>query len=128
MKKTVYGETTENFRNIIDVRLVSNENNYLKWRSKQDHMSHKIFDKVTLTINKLAYAGICIFHRGKVLMHKLHCDTLKVNLVTTQDYYSSALMYEIKTEDVHEDFSKDKEIYDLAIIQLSQNIMIIETN
>ena len=67
----------ENFRNIIDVSLVSNENNYLKWTSKQGHMSHKIFDKVSLTINKLAYAGICIFHWYKLLMHKLHCDCSK---------------------------------------------------
>ena len=33
-------------------------------------------------------------------------------------------MYKIKTEDVHEDFSKDKEIFDLVIIQLSQNMII----
>ena len=36
-------------------------------------------------------------------------------MVTTQDYYSQAktdsLMYEIKTEDVYEDFSCNKEIY-----------------
>ena len=40
-------------------------------------MSHKIFDKVSLTINKLAYAGICIFHWCKLLMHKLHFDCSK---------------------------------------------------
>ena len=39
--------------------------------------------------------------------------TLKINLVTTQDYYSEgdtdSLMYEIKTEDIYEDFSKDND-------------------
>ena len=36
-------------------------------------------------------------------------------------------MYQIKTEDVYEDFSSDKEMF-LVIIQLSINAMIIQTN
>ena len=40
----------------------------------------------------------------------------KINIVTTQDYYSDidCLMYEIKTKDVYEDFSKDREIFDFS--------------
>ena len=37
-------------------------------------------------------------------------------------------MYEIKTEDVYEDFSSDKDMFDFSNYQLSQNIMIIQTN
>ena len=37
-------------------------------------------------------------------------------------------MYEIKTEDVDIGFSNDKEVFDFVIIELSQNIMIIQTN
>ena len=37
-------------------------------------------------------------------------------------------MYEIKTEDVYQDFSSDKEIFDFSIFQLKQNTMIIQTN
>ena len=33
-------------------------------------------------------------------------------MVTTQDYYSLTQIYKIKTEDVYEDFSKDKEMFD----------------
>ena len=50
--------------------------------------------------------------------------TIKRLLFTDTD----SLMYEIKTEDVYEDFSNDKEMFDLVIIQLSQNTMMIETN
>ena len=59
----------ENLRNRIHVKLVRNETEYLKWRSKPSHMSRKIFEndlvtirknKVTLTLNKPAYIGICI--------------------------------------------------------------------
>ena len=38
------------------------------------------------------------------------------------------MMNEIETEDSYEDFSEDKKCLMLVIIQLSQNIMMIETN
>ena len=38
------------------------------------------------------------------------------------------LMYEIKTEDVYEDFSSDKEMFISVIIELSKNTMIIQIN
>ena len=59
----------ENLRNRIDVKLVSNKKDYLKWTSKPSYMSHKIFDndlvairkkKATLTLNKPAYIGMCV--------------------------------------------------------------------
>ena len=37
-------------------------------------------------------------------------------------------MFEIKTEDIHEDFSIDKEMFVLVIIRLSQNTTIIQAN
>ena len=42
---------------------------------------------------------------------------LKINMVIVQDYFSQtpdSLMYEVKTEDVHEDFSNNKEIFDFT--------------
>ena len=65
----VYGKTMENLKNRIDVKLVSNKKNYLKWTSKPSYMSHKIFEndlvairknKVTLTLNKPAYIGMSL--------------------------------------------------------------------
>ena len=52
-------------------------------------------------------------------------------MVTTQDYYSLTLdsvMYEIKTEDVYEGYSKDKKCLILVIIQLTQYFMMIQTS
>ena len=43
--------------------------------------------KVTLTLNKPAYIGMCILELSKVLMYKFHYDYIK-NITTTQDYYS----------------------------------------
>ena len=65
----------ESWRNRIDVRLVNNEKNHLKWRSKPAYMSHKIFDnnfvaihqsKVTLTLNKPVNIGMYIVDLSKV--------------------------------------------------------------
>ena len=61
----------ENLRNRIDVKLVSNKKDYLKWTYKPSYTSHKIFDnelvpirknKVTLTLSKPAYTGMCIYN------------------------------------------------------------------
>ena len=83
MNNIVYGKTMKNLRNRINVKLVRNKKDCLKWTSKPSYMSHKIFDndlvgirnnKVTLTLNKPAYIGICILELRKVLMYELHCD------------------------------------------------------
>ena len=116
----------ENLRNRIDVKLVSNKKDYSKWASKASYMSHKIFvnnlvaihkNKVTSTLNKPAYIGICMLELSKVLMYEFHYDYLKNKydnnsrlLFTDTD----SLMYEIKTEDVYKDFSNDKEMFDFS--------------
>ena len=90
----------ERIRNRIHVKVVSNKGNYLKWTSKPSYMSHKTFDndlaairknKVTLTLNKPVYIGMCIFELSKVLMYKFHYDYIK-NMVTSQDYYLQTLI------------------------------------
>ena len=63
-------------------------------------------------------------------MYKFHCDYSnnkydnKSKLLSTD---TNSLMYEIRTEDVSEDFSSNKEIFDLVIIRPSQNTMMIQT-
>ena len=87
-------------------------------------MSQKIFEnnlvairksKVALTLNKPAYAGMCILDLSKVLMYEFQYDYIENRydnnsrlLFTDTD----SLMYETKTEDVYEDFSKDKKMFE----------------
>ena len=137
MNNSVYGKTMENLRNRIDVNLVSNKKDYLKWTSKLIYMSHKKIandlvairkNKVALTLNKREYIRICILELSKVLMFEFHYDYIKNKYGNNSRLLFTdtvSLMYEIKIEDVYEHFSDDKEIFDLVIIQLSQNIMII---
>ena len=58
---------------------------------------------------------MCILDLSKVLMYEFHCDYIQNKydnnsrlLFTDND----SLMCEVKTEDVYEDFSKDKEIFE----------------
>ena len=64
-------------------------------------------------------------------MYDFHYDSIKNNydnkskiLFTDAD----SLMYEIKVEDINEDFISDKESLTLVIIRLSQNTMMIHRN
>ena len=100
---------------------MSNKKDYLKWTSIPSYMTHKIFDndlvairksKVTSTLNKPAYIGLCILELSKVLMYEFHYDYIRnkygnnSKLLLTD---TASLMYKIKTEDVHENFSNDKD-------------------
>ena len=131
----------ENLRNRFDVRLVSSKKDYLIWISKSSYISQKMFDndlvttrksKVTLKLNKPAYVEMSILDFSKVLMYEFHYDciknkyTLNSRLLFTD---TDSLMYKIKTEDGYEDFNDDKKTcFILVIIQLSQNIMMTQTN
>ena len=73
--------------------------------------------RLSLTINKPVYLGICILELSKVLMYQFHYDYIKNKygnnsrlLITDSD----SLMYEIKTEDVYEDFGNNKEMVDFT--------------
>ena len=116
----------KNLKNRMAVKLVSNKKDYLKLISKPSYISHKIFDndlvairknKVTLTLNKPAYIGMCILELSKVLMYEFHYNYIKNEYGNNSKLLftdTDSLMYEIKTEDVYEDFSSNKEMFDFS--------------
>ena len=116
----------ENLRNRIDVKLVNSKKDYLKCTSKPNYMLHKIFDnnlvairkcKLALKLNKPAYIGMCILAFSKVLMYKLHYDYIKNKYDSKSKLLftdTDSLLYEIKTEDVYEDFGGNKEKFDFS--------------
>ena len=65
---------------------------------------------------------MCILDLSKLLIYEFHYDYIKNKYGNNSRLLLSdtnSLMYETKTEDVSEDFSKDKEIFDIVIIQFS---------
>ena len=90
-------------------------------------MSHKTFDndlvaiyknKVTLMLNNPAYTEMFILELNKVLMYEFYYDYIKNKyMVTIQNSLftgTDSLMYEIKTEDVYEKFSNNKEMLNFS--------------
>ena len=54
MINSVYGKTMQNLRKRINVRLVNNETDFLKYTSSPTHISHKIFGKNYDAIHEIA--------------------------------------------------------------------------
>ena len=86
-------------------------------------MLQKIFDndlvaihisKVILTLKKPAYVGMCTCYLSRVLMYKFHYDYIKNNNSTLLCTSTDSMMYEIKTEDIYEDFNKNKKMFDFS--------------
>ena len=89
MINSVYGKTMENLQKRINVRLVNNENDILKYTSRPTHITHKIFAKnfaaihklkPVLTLNKPIYVGFTVLELSKWLMHDFHYSFIENNL------------------------------------------------
>ena len=106
----------ENLRHRTGVGLVSNKKDYLKWTSKKVFKNDLVAScksKVTLKLNKSGYIRKRILDLSTVLMYKFYYNYIKKydnksRLLFTDTY---SLMYEIKLENVYEDFSKGKKMF-----------------
>ena len=114
----------ENLHKWVDVKLVTNEKKLDKLTSKPTFVSSKIFNenlmavhqvKGMLTLNRLAYVGMCILDLNKMLMYDFHYNYIKkkynnrARLLFTD---TDSLTYEIEAEDVYKDFWNDKDMFD----------------
>ena len=115
MINSVYCKTMGNLWKRINVKLVNNEKDFLKYTSRPTHITHKILVKnyatihaikAVLTRNKPIYVGFTVLALSKWLMYDFHYNFIKKHfdaelLFTDTD----SLTYEIKSEDVYEEFS-----------------------
>ena len=53
MINSVYGKTMENLRTRINIRLVNNAKDFLKYTSKPTYITHKIFDENYSVIHEI---------------------------------------------------------------------------
>ena len=124
MNNSVFGKTMENLRKRQDIKLVTDEEDLLRWASKPSFINCKIFNedlvavhktKATLTLNRPAYVGMCILDLSKTLMYDFHYNYIKskygdkARLLFTD---TDSLTYEIEADDVYQDFWKDKHLFD----------------
>ena len=100
----------------MNVRLVNNAKDYIKYISKSSIVSQKIFRKnfvaiheikPVLTLDKPTYVGFGI-DLGKLLMYEFRYKYIKSkyssNLLFTD---TGRLVYEIETNDVYENFYEE---------------------
>ena len=124
MINSVYGKTIENLRKRINIRLVNNAKGFLKYSSTPTYVTHKLFDedyaniheiKPVLVLNKPTYVRFTVLDLSKWMMYDCHYNFIKNNfnaelLLTDTD----SLTYEIKSENVYEEFSKWKDLFDFS--------------
>ena len=124
MNNSVFAKTMENLRKQMSVKLVNNANDYVKCIIKPSFVSQKIFSKnfvaiheikPVLILNKPIYVGYSILDLSKLLMYEFHYKYIKskfdAKLLFTD---TDSIVYEIKTEDVYEDFYQEKNLFDFS--------------
>ena len=113
-----------NLRKRINVRLVNNAKDLLKYTNKPTYITHKIFGKdyaaiheikPVLILNKPIYVGFTILDLSKWKVYDFHYNFIKKNfdvklLFTDTD----SLTYEIKSESVYEKCFKWKDLFDFS--------------
>ena len=124
INNSVYSKTMENLRKRINVRLINNVKDYKKYVSKPSFVSQKIFSekfvaiheiKPVLTLHKPIYEGFSNLDLSKYLMYNFYYNYIKrkydAKLLSTN---TDSLVYETETNDVYEDFDKDKNLLDIS--------------
>ena len=124
MINSVYGKTTENLQKRMNVRLVNNEKDFLKYISRPTHITHKIVNKKyaaiheikpVLTLNKPIYVGFTVLELSKWLMCDFRYNFIKKHFDSELLFTGTdSLTYEIKPEDVYEEFFKHKHLFDFS--------------
>ena len=133
MINSVYGKTKKNWKKRMNVRLVNNEKDFLKYTSRATYIGYKKFGKdyavihetkPVLILNKPIYIGYTVLHLSKWKMYDFHYNFIKKNfdaelLFTDTD----RLTYEVKSKNVCEDFLSRKIYLTLVIIQKIQSFL-----
>ena len=116
MVNSVYGKTKVNSQKRIKVRLVANEKDFLKCTSKPTKNYAAIHEiKPVLTLIRPIYVGCTVLELSKWLMYCFHYNFIKKDfdaelLFTDID----SLTYEIKSDEVGEEFFKHKHLFDFS--------------
>ena len=124
MINSVYGKRMENLRKRIILGLVNNAEDFLKYTSRSTYIACNIFSenfvaiheiKPALILNKPIYVGFTVLELSKWLVYGSHYNFTKKKfdaefLFTDTDSFT----YEIKSENVYEEFFKWKDLFDFS--------------
>ena len=86
MINSVYGKAMENLRKRVNVRLVNNEKDFLKYTSRSTYITHKIFGidyaviheiKLVLILKKPIFFGFTVLDLNKWKIYDFHYNFTK---------------------------------------------------
>ena len=126
MINSVYGKAMENLRKRINVRLVNNEKDFLKYTSRPTYITHKLFGKdyaaiheikPILILNKPTYIGLTVLDLSKWKMYDFHYNFI------IKFFDADSLTYEVKSEYVYEKFLVENICLNLVIFEKIQNFL-----
>ena len=122
MNNAVFGKTMENIRKHRDIKLVNNEEVYLKAVMKPNFKSGTLFGpslmgcemgKIKVAMNKPVHLGQAILDLSKIVMYEFHYDYMKRKYaddkLTLCYMDTDSLIYDIETDDFHKDIADDVE-------------------
>ena len=119
LNNAVFGKTMENIEKRVNVKLVTTREKAMKLSSDPNFESFTIFDENLIAIhmkreklfyNKPIYLEMCLLDSSKTSMFEFHYDYIRkkygdrTKLLMTD---TVSLFYEIQTENVYYDISKD---------------------
>ena len=122
MNNSMFGKTMENIRKHRNIKLVNDEEEYLKNAMKPNFKSGTSLGpdlmgcemgKIKVVMNKPVYLGQAILDLSKTIMYEFHHDYMKHKYrdedLTLCYMDTDSLIYSIKTEDFYKDIADDVE-------------------
>ena len=120
MNNSVFGKMMENIRKHRNIKLVTNEAQYLKTVMKPNFKSGVLFGenlmgcemgKIKVIMKKPVYLSQAILDISKLIMYEFHYRYMKPKFKDPQLCYmdTDSFIYNIKTEDFYEDIADDVE-------------------
>ena len=122
MNNSVFGKTMENIRNHRNIKLVNNQEEYLRNVMCPNFNSGTLFGpslmvcemgKVKVVMNKPVYLGQAILDLSKTIMYEFHYEYMKRKYaddkITLCYMDTDCLIYDIETDDFYKDIADDVE-------------------
>ena len=122
MNNSAFGKTMENIRKHRSIKLVNNEEEYLRNVMKPNFKSGTLLGpdqmgckmgKVRVVMNKPVYLGQGVLDLSKTIMYEFHYDHMKRKYPDDEMKLcymgTDSLIYSIKTEDFYKDVADDVE-------------------
>ena len=127
MNNVVFRKTMQNIRKHRNIKLVTNQEAYLKAVMKPNFKSGALFSenlmgcemgKIKVAMNKPVYLGQAILDLSKTVMYEFHYDYMKQKYPMGLTLYcmdTGSLIYDIETDDFYKDIAEDvKDRFDMS--------------